>query len=178
MKILGILIIAAGFILFAQYQYLPALICLVMGAIFLGKPKNQAPAEDEEEDPFSEVVRVDAPLQKVRASSSEHRRLAFPVDGVDTSNDDGSSRQAILQALCGDEDLFIVDIWFDDYVFGGKLAIRVMTDQGCVGQIRPKDVPTVRGYFGKSVRMIYLEISSTKNEDASRHYTGDVVIIE
>ena len=156
MKILGALIILAGFVLFAQFQYIPAFICLVIGAIFMGKPRT--PREEPEEDgQDSELVRVDAPLQKVRSTNTELRRLAFPVDEVTMNNDDGSSRQEYLRLLCGGEDMAVVDVWFDDYLFGGKLCIRVMTEQGCVGQIRPKDVTTVRSYFGKAVRMIYLD---------------------
>lgn len=181
MKILGALIIIAGFILFAQYQYLPSLICLLIGAIIFAKPKSQTQDDDtvdpDADPPDGEIVRVDAPLQRVRAVSSDHRRLAFPVDGVESNNDDGSSRQENLRTLCEGEDMAVVNVWFDDYLFGGKLAIRVMTDSGCVGLIRPKDVTTVRGYFGKAVRMIYLEITKAA-ESAGGNYRADVVIIE
>ena len=177
MKILGALFILAGVILFAQYQYLPAFICVVLGAIFMGKPRPE-PEEEEEEDADREVVRVDAPLQKVRTAGAEHRRLAFPVDGVTANNDDGSSRQEILQALCDGEDMAIVELWFDDYLFDGKLHIRVMTDQGCIGEIRLKDVATVRSYFGKSVRMIYGELNREERENGTQVYLADVVIIE
>ena len=84
MRILGAGIIAAGLLLFAQFQYLPALICIVIGAIFMGKPRTPKPEEPDEETD-SERVRVDAPLTKVRSMNSEHRRLAFPVDGVTKS---------------------------------------------------------------------------------------------
>ena len=180
MKILGALIILAGFILFWQYQYLPALISIVIGAIFLGKPgrsRDDAQASQDDDFPDREIVQVDNQLQKVRASSSEYRRLSFSVDGVESNNDDGSSRQENLRALCEGEDMAIAKVWFDDYVFGGKLAIRVMTDEGCVGQIRPKDVATVWAYFGKAVRMIYLEINRDKSGENSV-YLADVVIIE
>ena len=177
MKILGALFILAGVILFAQFQYLPAFICIVLGAIFMGKPRPE-PEEEEEEDADREVVRVDAPLQKVRTAGAEHRRLAFPVDGVTVNNDDGSSRQEILQALCEGEDMAIVELWFDDYLFDGKLHIRVMTDQGCIGEIRLKDVPTVRSYFGKAVRMIYGELNREERENGTQVYLADVVIIE
>ena len=181
MRILGAVIIAAGLLLFAQFQYLPALICIVIGAIFMGKP--QAPKRVERdgepiEEPDSELVRVDAQLKKVRSINSEHRRLAFPVDGVLKNNDDGTSRQAALRTLCEGEDLMVVEVWFDDYLFGGKLNIRVMTEQGCVGEIRPKDVTTVRSYFGKAVRMIYLEIAKTEGASGEDEYHADVVIIE
>ena len=72
----------------------------------------------------------------------------------------------------------VVEVWFDDYLFGGKLNIRVMTEQGCVGEIRPKDVATVRSYFGTSVRMIYLEINKAEGSTGEDEYHADVVIIE
>ena len=181
MRILGAVIIAAGLLLFAQFQYLPALICIVIGAIFMGKPRAPKRVEQDGEpieEPDSELVRVDAQLKKVRSMNSEHRRLAFPVDGVLKNNDDGTSRQAALRTLCEGEDLMVVEVWFDDYLFGGKLNIRVMTEQGCVGEIRPKDVATVRSYFGTSVRMIYLEITKAEGSTGEDEYHADVVIIE
>ena len=177
MRILGAVIIAAGLLLFAQFQYLPALICIVIGAIFMGKPRTPKPDEPDEETD-SELVRVDSQLKKVRSGSSDHRRLAFPVDGVMKNNDDGSSRQEALRKLCEGEDMMVVEVWFDDYLFGGKLNIRVMTEQGCVGEIRPKDVATVRSYFGTAVRMIYLEIAKAKGPSGEDEYHADVVIIE
>lgn len=179
MKILGAVIILAGVILFAQYQYIPALICIVIGAVFMGKPKRQADLENEDNgETDGELVRVEEPLKRVRSVSGEHRRLAFPVDGVSLDNDDGSSRQQALTALCDGEDMAVVEVWFDDYLFGGKLHIRVMTEQGCVGEIRQKDVATVRSYFGKSVRMIYLEINRQGSDSGTEKYTADVVVIE
>lgn len=177
MRILGAVIIAAGLLLFAQFQYLPALICIVIGAIFMGKPPTPKPDEPDEETD-SELVRVDSQLKKMRSGSSDHRRLAFPVDGVMKNNDDGSSRQEALRKLCEGEDMMVVEVWFDDYLFGGRLNIRVMTEQGCVGEIRPKDVATVRSYFGKAVRMIYLEIAKVEGAAGADEYHADVVIIE
>ena len=177
MRILGAVIIAAGLLLFAQFQYLPALICIVIGAIFMGKPRTPKPDEPDEETD-SELVRVDSQLKKVRSGSSDHRRQAFPVDGVMKNNDDGSSRQEALRALCEGEDMMVVEVWFDDYLFGGRLNIRVMTEQGCVGEIRPKDVATVRSYFGRAVRMIYLEIAKAEGSTGEDEYHADVVIIE
>ena len=177
MRILGAVIIAAGLLLFAQFQYLPALICIVIGAIFMGKPRTPKPDEPDEETD-SELVRVDSQLKKVSSGSSDHRRLAFPVDGVMKNNDDGSSRQEALRKLCEGEDMMVVEVWFDDYLFGGKLNIRVMTEQGCVGEIRPKDVATVRSYFGRAVRMIYLEIAKVEGAAGADEYHADVVIIE
>ncbi len=182
MKILGILIIAAGFVLFAQSRYVATLICLLIGAIFLGKPKyrRSAPPDTptDEDPPDGEIVRAEAPLQKYRGTVSDYRRLAFPVYGTMVNNDDGSSRQEYLRALCAGGDTAVVKFWLDDYLIDGKLAIRVMTDEGCVGEIRPKDVTTVRGYFGKKVRMNYLEITTEKNEAGGTVYRADVVIIE
>ncbi len=182
MRILGALIILAGFVLFAQRQYLPMLICFGIGAVFLGKPKAEEMPEEEEgipeiDPPDGEYVRVNAPLAKVRTLQTDYRRLAFPVDGVMKNNDDGSSRQESLNRLSSGDEVSIAKLWFDDYLFDGKLSIRVMTDEGCVGTIRAKDVATVRSYFGKKVHMIYLEISRMNDTEPSV-YRADVVIIE
>ena len=179
MKILGILILIAGLILFWQYQYIPALISILIGAVFLGMPKKPVSDDNSSDDTpvDGEIVRVVSQLKKVRAVSTEHRRLAFPVVGADKNNDDGSSRQQILRTLCDGEDMAVVEVWLDDYLFYGRFEIRVMTEAGCVGHIRQKDVMTVRGYFGKSVRMIYLEITCSENAE-SGEYRAELVIIE
>ena len=129
-------------------------------------------------DPDNEIVRVDAPMQTVRFSHADYRRLAFPVDGVTVNNDDGSSRQEILRTLSDGDNLSVVEVWFDDYLFDGKLHIRVMTNKGCIGEIRLKDTITVRSYFGKPVRMIYCEINREQREGDTEVYLADVVIIE
>ena len=92
MKILGVLILIAGLILFWQYQYIPALISILIGAVFLGMPKKPVSDDNSSDDTpvDGEIVRVVSQLKKVRAVSTEHRRLAFPVVGADKNNDDGS----------------------------------------------------------------------------------------
>ena len=178
MRILGILIIIAGIVLFCQQQILPALISIAIGAVFAGKPRKQAPVEEEGPDTEdSELVRVETPLKKVRQVTSDFHRLTFTVDGVTENNDDGSSRQEILRKLCAGEDMAVADVWFDDFVYARKIRIRVRTQEGCVGLIRQKDVDTVRGFFDKPVRMVYLEIDSTAKEDGEREYRAEVVII-
>ena len=181
MRILGIVILIAGLILFCQYQYLPALITIVIGSIFIAKPRPAPPEEDEgppdEDPPNGELVRVETPLKKVRSANADFRRLTFPVDGVTMSNDDGSSRQEILSKLCDGEDMAVAEVWFDDFLYQRKVQIRVRTEEGCVGLIRQKDVDTVRGFFGKPVRMIYLEIGSSPNDEGEQEYHAEVVII-
>ncbi len=178
MRILGILIMIAGVILFCQNQVLPALISILIGAVFAAMPKKSVPIEEETSDEEnSEVVRVDTPLKKVRQPRTDIFRMTFPVDGVTENNDDGSSRQEVLQRLCRGEDMAVANVWFDDFVYAKKIRIRVRTDEGCVGLIRQKDVETVRGYFEKPVRMVYLEIDSTPNADGERQYRAEVVII-
>ena len=81
MRILGAVIIAAGLLLFAQFQYLPALICIVIGAIFMGKPRTPKPDEPDEETD-SELVRVDSQLKKARSVSSESELIGQYFLGV------------------------------------------------------------------------------------------------
>ena len=178
MRILGILIIIAGIALFSQQQLLPALISIAIGAVFAGMPRKQAPAEDQGADTAdSEYVRVETPLRKVPQVSPAFHRLMFVVEGVTENNDDGSSRQEILQKLCEGEDMAVTDVWFDDFVYARKIRIRVKTQAGCVGMIRQKDVDTIRGFFDKPVRMVYLEIDSALNDSGEREYHAEVVII-
>ena len=178
MRILGILILIAGVALFCQHQILPSLITIMIGSIFAVKPKKSTP--EEEEPPGEEVgrlVRLDTPLKKARQVTSHFRRLSFPVDGVTELNDDGSSRLEILQKLCAGEDMAIADVWFDDFVYARKFRIRVMTEDGCVGLIRQKDVDTVRDFFEKPVRMSYLEIVSFPKSIGESEYRAEVVLI-
>ena len=120
MKILGVLIIAAGFVLFAQYQIPAAIISILIGSVFFAYPGKRFLdgifSEPDDESADGELVRVDAPSQQVRSTHSGHRRLAFPVDGVTIPNDDGSSRQEILRTLCDNEDIAVAEVWFDDYL--------------------------------------------------------------
>ena len=184
MRILGILIIIAGFALYCQHMVLPSLITIVIGSVFAAIPKKSVPEEEQpsEEnrpsaDENSEYVRVDTPLRKVPPVTSGFYRLAFPVDGVCELNDDGSSRQEILQRLSEGEDIAVADVWFDDFLYARKIRIRVKTLEGCVGLIRQKDVDTVRGFFEKPVRMVYLEIGSSLDTGGERLYHAEVVII-
>ena len=118
MRILGIVILIAGLVLFWQYQYIPALISILIGAVFLGKPKkpvsDKTSQDDNPED--GEIVRVDSQLKKVRAVSTEHRRLAFPVDGVAENNDDGrcavKSRRGLVAPDPCVEFLHVSDFFF------------------------------------------------------------------
>ena len=178
MRILGILIILAGVILFCQNQVLPALISILIGAVFAAMPKKSPPEEETpSNEENSELVRVETPLKKVRPARTDFIRMTFPVDGVTENNDDGSSRQEILHRLCMGEDMAVAGVWFDDFVYARKIRIRVRTEEGCVGMVRQKDVETVRGYFDKPVRMVYLEIDSTPDADVGRVYRAEVVII-
>lgn len=181
MRILGILILIAGMILFWQYHTIPALISIMIGSVFIGMPKKSEPEQEDmpldEDPPDGELVRVENPLTRARPASGEFRRLTFPVDGVTENNDDGSSRQQILRELCADDDVAIVSVWFDDFFFDRGVQIRVRTEKGCVGMIRQKDIETVRSYFGKVVRMIYLEINSTLNSSGEQEYHAEVVIV-
>ncbi len=184
MRILGILIIIAGVALFCQHLVLPSLITIVIGSVFAAIPKKSIPEEEEpseEKRPSgeenSEYVRVDTPLRKVPPVTSGFYRLTFPVDGVCERNDDGSSRQEILQRLCEGEDMAVADVWFDDFIYAHKIRIRVKTLEGCVGLIRQRDVETVRGFFEKPVRMVYLEIGSSTDSSGERRYHAEVIII-
>ena len=76
MRILGILIMIAGVILFCQNQVLPALISILIGAVFAAIPKKSVPIEEETSDEEnSEVVRVDTPLKKVRQPRTDIFRI-------------------------------------------------------------------------------------------------------
>ena len=147
----------------------------MIGSVFAAIPKKSIPEEEEpsEEmrpsgDENSEYVRVDTPLRKVPPVTSGFYRLTFPVDGVFERNDDGSSRQEILQRLCEGEDMAVADVWFDDFIYAHKIRIRVKTQ---------RDVETVRGFFEKPVRMVYLEIGSSADSSGERRYHAEVIII-
>ena len=83
-----------------------------------------------------------------------------------------------VEALpAGIEDMAVADVWFDDFIYAHKIRIRVKTLEGCVGLIRQRDVETVRGFFEKPVRMVYLEIGSSADSSGERRYHAEVIII-
>lgn len=101
-------------------------------------------------------------------------RDGFPVAGVTFRNDDGTSRQKILRELCDGEDFVSVPVELEPYEYKGEDAVRVVTPEGCVGNIRREDVEDVMEMLEDGPKEIYMEINTFENENGRTIWRGDV----
>lgn len=112
----------------------------------------------------------------------EHRRerigwLTFPVAGVTFSNDDGSSRQAVLREAYNAqaaEDDFEVNL--ERYDYNGELAIRVLIDDRCVGNVPRSHIDDVAEIMDRSDVDISIEHFIPEDGDGSRIYRADITL--
>lgn len=100
----------------------------------------------------------------------------FSVAGVTFKNDDGTSRQKILRGLCDGEDFISVPVRLEPYDYKGEDAVRVLTSEGCVGNIKRDDVQEVLELLQGSPKDMYMDINSFENENGKTIYRGDVYI--
>ena len=99
----------------------------------------------------------------------------FKVVGVTYNNDDGTSRQRILKTLCdGDKD---GTAWakLEAYEYEGAPAVRVMTEEGCVGNIGREHVQRAMKLVDRPANKTKLNIESF-TADRKRIFRADVVI--
>ena len=128
-------------------------------------------AADEKQREYDEKV------ARVRAFREQHPAIRYAVAGVTFKNEDGTERQKILHEISFN-DLAHADVWFDEFEDpDGKPAIRVLTDYGCVGNIRRSDVQNVSRFFDHEVWMKYLEVEQFTNDEGRSIYRADVVFV-
>lgn len=96
------------------------------------------------------------------------------VAGVTYNNEDGSSRQKILKNIVKNEDGTAYGS-LEQYDYKGSPAIRVVTDEGCIGNIRKNDVEDVLAVMEK-IKYVTVNAESFENDDGKTVYRADVVI--
>lgn len=106
-------------------------------------------------------------------------RSVFPVAGVTFDNDDGTSRQEILQEICeGELDGIDENCWLNPYLYNGEMALGVMTSFGCVGNIRHNDVDTVLERIKTSKTGARLQAELFETDDGREIYRADVAFAD
>lgn len=101
----------------------------------------------------------------------------FKVAGVTFRNPDGTSRQKILKEICMDDDFGIEDAYLEEYKYKGEDAIRVLTNYGCVGNIKREDIEEVKPLFDLEIERCYIDIDSFENDNGKKIYYAEVNII-
>ena len=169
-KILGVVfvIMALLFALINMYGWMVfcgifAVICFVM------KPKTKKEKAAEEEA-------ARAASAAAAAAKNPYEVFYFDVAGVTFDNDDGKSRQKILRAICDGDKYGRADAELVAYTYEGEPAFRVMTDEGCVGNIRRKDIAEVQSLLDRKVHSIVVSAEQYEDDNDRKKYSADVEI--
>lgn len=112
----------------------------------------------------------------VRASVSVGYAEVFAVAGVTFRNEDGTSRQEILRDICGGLEDGEADAWIEEYDYKGEQAIHVMTELGCVGNIRRTDIDDVSRYLISPPTSMTVSVETFISDDVREIYRADVII--
>lgn len=99
----------------------------------------------------------------------------FSVAGVTFQNEDGSSRQDILRAICAGKSRGQSDVELEQYDYKGSAAIRILTPEGCVGNVRRTDVADVLEMMSGSYEA-YIEVNSFVGEEGREIYRADLYV--
>lgn len=196
--VLGIFLLLCGSVVFLSTAFGVGLFFLAAGSIITGKAmtdrkyqeKTAAPPPEPQPVPQMSEAELRQREREERArqwweeqkaararDAARFVRKHFPVAGVTFKNDDGSSRQKILRGFYDKETgISTADCWLEEYEYEGEPAVRVMTFEGCVGNIRRSDLSEVREYFDHDVSRMYLNVETFEDDDDRTIYRADVCI--
>ena len=135
--------------------------------------KRELAQKKLEEEKTAEKLPPKEPAAKLSVTAV---RDGYAVAGVTFRNDDGTSRQKILRELCDGEDFVSVPVELEPFDYKGEPAIRVLSPDGCVGNIHREDVAEVLELLNGSPKDIYMDINSFENENGKTIFRGDVHI--
>ena len=191
---LGLFLLLCGVVAFFNAAVGVSLFFLAAGSIITGKAMadrkyREIPTQAEPEpvqDPAPHPVTTaeyrpvstgfDPRAARAR-DAARFVRKHYAVAGVTFKNDDGSSRQKILRGFYDKETgISTADCWLEEYEYEGEPAVRVMTFEGCVGNIRRSDLSEVREYFDHDVTRMYLDVETFEDDDDQTIYRADVCI--
>ena len=193
---LGIFLLICGAVAFLNGAFGVGLFFLAAGSIITGKAmtdrkyqeKTAAPPPESQPVPQMSEAELRQREREERArqwweeqktararDAARFVRKHFPVAGVTFKNDDGSSRQKILKDFLA-VDISVTPCILEEYEYEGEPAVRVITCDGCVGNIRASDVDEVLEYSNHDVSQPSLSIEKFKNEAGKTIYRADVCI--
>ena len=126
--------------------------------------------------PVQNTVAAAPPSVNIKVNRKTFTEVRFPVAGVTFRNDDGTSRQKILREICDGDDFGTALGSLEEYDFEGEQAIRVVTADGCVGNIRKSDLKEASKFLDHMVHHIDVEVETFENDDGKVIYRADVVL--
>ena len=176
----GVMFVLGGFVGLAKYGVFSALICFIIGILFLIPFKAKS-------DPQEEAVSGtgNKPQHNISVNPSADRdtkTISFPVAGVTFSNESGKlkSRQTILRRILFNDPPFDCDhtVTLEKYIYENEPAYYVKVNGYIIGNVPKEFVPHVdinadRPYriddfqvyggqhgkkFGASLKMVFLDI--------------------
>ncbi len=140
------------------------------------KAQQPAPVPAPNPAPVQNMVAAAQPSVNIKVNRKTFTEVRFPVAGVTFRNDDGTSRQKILREICDGDDFGTALGSLEEYDFEGEQAIRVVTADGCVGNIRKSDLKEVSKFLDHMVHHIDVEVETFENDDGEVIYRADVVL--
>lgn len=100
----------------------------------------------------------------------------YPIAGVTFRNDDGSSRQKILREICMGDDFGSTAAWLEQYEYQGEDAIRVITDEGTVGNIQRRHVKDLLPLFDDAPDIMRVDAERFETDEGRLLYRADLTI--
>lgn len=115
--------------------------------------------------------------RKAYEAKKKSVEIMLPVVGEKYDNDDGSSRQKILKSFCDEAGTGVAYVSLEQYEHEGAPAIHVVTEEGCVGNIRANDVEKVLPLLGgKWMASPQIYITSEEDDDENVIYQADIFL--
>lgn len=154
----GLMFIATGFFGMAE-DFILALVCLAIGAVLIVWP----------------MLRAKKKGSGSNRPANRNDMTTFKVAGVSFDNDDGSSRQQILQKLYnGKKD---GPVSFRPYTYKGEPAMHVLCAGRCVGSVPRDRVADVRQIIPRiTVAKLNIEHFYPDDKPGKQMYRADCII--
>lgn len=115
--------------------------------------------------------------EKIRAFNDRYPQVRFAVAGVTFKNEDKTDRQQILREIVLTQE-GKTDVWFEqNEELGDESGISVITDCGCVGNIRRSDKQEFRRFLTNPVTHVDLQAELFTTQEGEKIYRADVVFV-
>ena len=148
----GVMFVLGGFVGLAKYGVFSALICFIIGILFLIPFKVKS-------DPQEEAVSGtgDKPHYKNIAFYRDTKSNSFSVAGVTFSNESGEikSRQTILRRLLFNDPPFDCDctVTLERYIYENEPAFYVKVNDYIIGNVPKEFIPFIDVNFDRPYRI-------------------------
>ena len=133
----------------------------------------------QQEKEAAEKERIETYERQKAARKAEHDKYlwaSYPVAGVTFRNSDGTSRQRILKDICMGDEYGSSSAWLEQYEYQGEDAIRVITDEGTVGNIQRRHVSELLPLFDNAPDIMRVDAELFENDEGKKIYRADLVL--